>query len=163
MSSQDNTVPESDLLALKAKLEKETGELQAQIVSIQSKADTHYSSLLAEQAAKETIAAELENLKKEVELLRPIKGLKEQTDAQVKELQKRLLDVSTSRLVQVYKIPEDKLKNKTLAELNAIEEALRLVGREPGRFDISGVGVGAGAEKLTAQEKIRLGFEQLRK
>lgn len=163
LKTETKLVPEADLLAIKAKAGKDASELQTQIATLQSKADSHYTNYLSEQAAKDKLAVELAELKKETEQLRPVKGLKEQAEAKVKELEKLLLDVSRKRLIQVYKIPDDKLQGKTLAELSAIEEALRLVGREAGRFDLAGTGVGAGTEKMSAREKLVAGFTQLRK
>ena len=160
--TQPKLVPEADLLAVKARLKQETGQLRSQLDEMSQKADTHYSSLLAEKAAKEKVAAELEELKQEVEKLRPLTAEKEQAVGRIKELEKLLLDVRMKGLVQVYKIPAEKLAGKTLAELNAIEEALRLVGREAGRFDITGAGAGAEG-KLSAIEKLREGFAQTRK
>lgn len=160
--SEGTHVPESDLLAVKARLAKETAEFQVKLDESIKKADAHYTTLLAEQTAKQTAVAELEELKKEVEQLKGSVPLREKAEAKVKELELLLLGVSLKRISEVYKIPAAKLQGKTIAELNSIEEALRLVGREPGRFDIAGTAIGAG-EKLTAQEKIKLGFEQLSK
>jgi len=155
-------VPESDLLAVKAGLSKEIEELKSQLNDEKQKADTHYSNLLAERAAKDKLAAELEELRKEVEQLRPLSSAKEQAEKRISELETQLLDVQRKRINQVYRVPEDKLQNKTLAELNAIEEALKLVGREASRFDVTGAGVGAEG-KLSPQDKLRLGFEQLKR
>jgi len=158
--AETKLVPESDLMAVKARLEKERAELESKLTEVEQKAEAHYSSLLSERAAREKLAAELEELRKEVEQLRGIEPLKEQAEARAKELEQQLLAVTVKRLSQVYKIPEEKLAGKTLAELNTIEEALKLVGREPGRYDITGAGIGAEA-RMSAMDKIRAGFEQL--
>ena len=160
--SQPKLVPESDLLAVKARLKQETEHLKTQLDEASQKADTHYSSLLAEKAAKEKVAAELEELKKEVEQLRPLTAEKEKAVERIKELENLLLDVKMKGLMHVYKIPAEKLSGKTLAELNAIEEALKLVGREAGRFDVTGAGAGAEA-KLSAMEKLKAGFDQTKR
>lgn len=156
-------VPESDLIAVKTGKQKEIDELTARLAEANQKADSHYSNLLASQAAKDKIAAELEEAKKEKEQLGQSKTLAEKNEKRVKELEKQLLDVSTQRLIQVYKIPEDKLKGKTLADLSAIEEALKLVGRESSRFDSTGAGVSGIEGKVSAMQKLRSGFDQLEK
>ena len=162
MADETKMVPEADLLAVKARLKQETEQLKTQLDEMSQKADTHYSSLLAEKAAKEKVTAELEELKKEAEQLRPLSAAKEQAAKRIKELEDMLLDVKIKSLIQVHKIPAEKLSGKTLAELNAIDEALKLVGREAGRFDVTGAGIGAGA-KLSAMEKLKAGFDQLKR
>lgn len=157
---QPKLVPESDLLAVKAAAKKEADVLLAQLNEAKLKADEYYNSLLSEQAAKQALAAELEELKKEVEQLRPLSEAKKQAEKRISELETLLLDATKQRIIQVYKVPEDKLQGKTLAELNAIEEALKLVGREAGRFDTTGAGIGVGAE-LSPREKIKQGLEQI--
>jgi len=159
---QPKLVPETDLLAVKAKAEKDVGELQSQLDTAKSQSDTHYTNLLSTQAERDKVTAELEELKKEVEQLRPLSADKEGLTKQIKEMEKTLLDVSVKRIAQVYKVPEDKLQGKTLTELNAIEEAFKLTGREAGRFDIAGTPAGAG-EGLSAREKVKQGLEQLSK
>jgi len=159
VNGEPKLVPESDLMALKAKLEKETGELQSQLEQAKNLADTHYANLLKEQAQAEAIRAELSEAKKELEELRGLKSLKEQAEAKVAELENKLLDVERQRLIQVYKLPEEKLQGKTLAELKAIEEAIQLVGmRTSSRY---ATGVGGEAAPLSAFDKIKQGLEQL--
>jgi chromosome segregation ATPase len=155
-------IPESDLMAYKAKVSKDIDSFKSQLEETKKQADTHYTNLLATQAARDKLAAELEELKKEVEGLRPLSAAKESADKRVKELENQLLEATIRRLVQVHKIPEDKLKGKSFADLSALEEALKLVGRDTSRFD-TGVVAGGGAEKLSAMQKLRAGFEQLQK
>jgi len=163
MADEDKKmVPESDLMAVKETAKKDLGVLQSQLDEAKSQSDTHYTSLLSTQAERDKVTAELEELKKEVEQLRPLSADKEGLTKQIKEMEKTLLDVSVKRLAQVYKVPEDKLQGKTLAELNAIEEAFKLTGREAGRFDIAGSAIGAG-EGLSAREKVKRGLEELSK
>lgn len=156
-------VPESDLLAVKARLDKETTEWSEKLASALQSADSHHSKLLAEQAAKEKLAAELEELKSEAEKLRGLSPLKEQLEKELAEVHKQLLGASLKRIAQVYKVPEDKLLGKTLAELNLMEETLKLVGRDTGRFDTGATATGVGAAPLTAREKLQAGFEQISK
>lgn len=151
-------VPESDLMAVKARFEKELKEMQSKLAEVSQKADMHYQSLLQEQTAKEKLLGELNELKSQLEYLKGVDEEKNKLSAKLEELNKQLLSVSAKRLAQVYKIPEEKLAGKTLSELNAIEEALKLVGRDSARFDTGTIDTTS--RKLSAYELIRQGLER---
>lgn len=153
---------QSDLQALKAKHEKELTEVTARWGEATQKSEGHYNSLLQEQAAKEKLVAELEGFKKEVVQLKVDKATREQLEKSLKEANAQLLDVSAKRLAQVHGIPVEKLTGKTLAELNSIEEALKLVGRDARKYDVAGPGGEAGAGSLSARQMIKAGFDERR-
>ena len=153
-------VPETDLMAVKAQVAKWEEKYNTDTATLKQTADGHYTNLLAAQAAATTVAAELDALKKEAEGLRPLGAEKEKLTKRIGELESLLLD-STRQRVLLYGVPEDKLKGKTLAELSAIEEAIKLIGVDTKRFDLRGSGSGALSETSSAHEKMTHGWEQI--
>jgi len=155
---QPKMVPESDLMAVKASHAKEVESLKNEINAHRQKADEHYQALLKAKVDLEQATSRVGELEKEVNELREIKSLKEQSDARAKELEGQLLDTYRKQLSSTYGIAEDKLQGKSLGDLKAIEEALKLTGRTAGRYDVT---AGVPTTPMTPEEKIQLGFEQL--
>jgi len=150
---------QADIMALKARLEKEQKEYEQKLQLAQQELEARHQQFLQEQAAKEKLVAELNELKKEVEQLRPLSGLKEASEKKATELENRLLEVVRQRLQEKYKIDPAKLEGKSLEQLELFEEALKLAGiREASRYDTSTLPAGA-----TSVDKIALGLEELKK
>jgi len=149
---------QSDIMALKARLEREQKEYEQKLQQTTQELEARHQQLLQEQAAKEKLAAELNELRKEVEQLRPLSGLKEASEKKATELENRLLEVVRQRLQEKYKIDPAKLEGKSLEQLELYEEALKLAGvREATRYDTSTLPAGT-----TSVDKIALGIKELK-
>jgi len=159
----DNMVPESDLLAVKAKLEKVEKEYQEKLDQLSKQADDHYKNYLSEQATRSKLSEEFESLKKQLEQLSNEKSLREKAEGRIKELESTLLESHRARLSQVYNIPSDKLANKTLTDLTAIEEAIKLVGHTASRFDGGTGSTPVDKSNMSTLERFATEFDELDK
>ena len=155
-------VPESDLIALKRKHEKELATVRSELDEYKAKADSNYEQTLQEQVAREKQATELEAIQKERDQLRESNTT---TSAQMEELNKRytdlesqLLDNTKQSLSREYGVDMEKLEGKSLADLKVLEEAAKLVGtRKASNYD-TGSNTTVPSETLTARQKIKAGL-----
>jgi len=139
-------VKESDLGAVKAALKEKDSEvikLQTDLAGVNTKYDTEHQDLLKERASKselEKVAGESTTLKQQVEdLTKNLAGVKEASGGFESKLAERL----RSRLTQGFKIDSEKIKDKSLTELESMEQTLALTGYQetPANYDSkSGVG-----------------------
>ena len=129
-----NFVREVDFGAVKGareKAESQVSTLQANLTEANRLKDEAHQNTLKERAAKETAEA------------KGIEGATHQTrvgelETEVKTLKESLTTYNTSKetalrksLSEKRKVPEDKIKDKTLAELESIEASFSLTDGEP--------------------------------
>ncbi len=162
-------VKESDLGAVKGALtskDSEIAKLQGDLATVNSKYDTSHQDLLKERTAKEqfeTGAKESETNKTRVgELETEVAGLKTSSGEVVTKLTGRLRNFLNIQ----YRVDTEKLKDKTLPELEQIESALILTGVQPAPADYDGKGGGGGAynsDELKGKSPLQLatmGYEE---
>jgi hypothetical protein len=141
-------VPESDLLAVKVGLTKQIDDVKEAsanaINEAKTVADTHYQNLLREKTARE----QLENQVKE---LTPHKERADKLQADVtaisdanKGMETKLRELRIDLISTRYGVAPDSIKEKTLAELTTLEEALKITGGGGKRTYDTGVGSGSG-------------------
>lgn len=160
--SKEKLVPEYQLIAMKNKLEEEINGLKTKIAEITIDADTKYQQYLSEQAAKDKLSAENEELAKSLPLLAAEKVAREKAEKDLTDLQSQYLSVVRSQLASQYGIPPERLKDKTLTELKTLEEALKLVGvRKASGFDTGGGAVSS--SPLSTHEKLKKGMAEFSK
>lgn len=148
-------VLESDLGAVKASLKDRDGEvskLQADLAGFTSKFDTEHQEVLKERAAREQFEAQAKEgvtLKTKVtELETKMADLSRVSGEVSNKLTERLKNhIKTS-----YKIPEEKLAGKALADLENIESTLQLTGVVPQTVTYDGRG-GTGGTNNNLQGK----------
>ena len=138
-------VKESDLGAVKGALrdkESEVSKLQAELAGTTSRFDTEHQEVLKERAAKEQFekdAKEVVNHRTKVaELTTQLAGLTKTSG----ETQARFTERLRKQLNTLYKISDDKLKDKALADLENIESTLQLTGVMPAVANYDGKGSG---------------------
>jgi len=139
-------VLESDLGAVKVQLkdkESEITKLQTDLAGATAKYDTAHQDVLKERAAKEQLEAgakEATTYKEKVaELETKLAGLETTSGEMANKLTERL----KLQLKTLYKVPDEKLADKALSDLETIESTLQLTGIVPGTANYDG-GVGHG-------------------
>ena len=154
-------VKESDLGAVKSALkdkESEVTKLQTDLAGATTKYDTAHQDVLKERAAKELLekdAQEAGTFKTKVaELETQLAGLKTSSGETATKLTERL----RTQLMAQYKITEDKLKDKALADLETMESTLQLTGvaTVPANYDGKSGGGGNGADDLKGKSPLAL-------
>lgn len=154
-------VKESDLGAVKVQLKDKEGEvtkLQTDLAGTTTKYDTAHQDVLKERAAKEQLekdAREAGTFKTKMEeLTTELAGLKTSSGETATKLTERL----RNQLITLYKVPEDKLKDKALADLETIESTLQLTGvaTVPANYDGKTGGSGGGADDLKGKSPLAL-------
>ena len=140
-------VKESDLGAVKAGLqEKETEitKLQTSLADANAKYDSEHQELLKVRTSHgelEKSAGESATYKQQVEdLTKQMAGLKETSGTLESKYAERL----RSQLIQGYKIDQEKIKDKGLADLENMEQTLNLTGYKPAPANYDGKGGGTG-------------------
>lgn len=163
---QAKMVPEKDLIAVKKGAEKEISGLKSQLEAKEAEhkaaVDKAHQDLLQERAAKEQFESQLKSQSAiSPEEMAALKQQLEDATKRGEEAEARLLEVRKDGLVKLYGLASDSLKDKTSAQLEAIEEALKLLGgaKAPQRFD---TGAGSGVATMTARDKIKAGLEALK-
>lgn len=149
--SQPRMVPESDLLAVKAGkegLERKLSEAETKLSTLQNQ------SFVAEARAKalEERLAQMEPTAKELEALKPQLSAAQKRS---EELQSRALEYRKRVLAGQYGVAVDSLKDRTMEQLDAVEEALKLVGARGGGGYAAGGGSGGGSAPETPVERAR--------
>ena len=154
-------VKESDLGAVKVQLkdkESEVTKLQTDLAGATTKYDTAHQDVLKERAAKEqlekdaqeagTLKTQLEGLTTKLANLEKVSG----------ETSTKLTERLRTQLMAQYKITEDKLKDKALADLETMESTLQLTGvaTVPANYDGKGGGGGSGADDLKGKSPLAL-------
>jgi len=144
-------VPEADLLAVKHGAEKEMGEVKSQLQIAQEQLnavtkhrDETHANLLQAQAAKEQLEEQIKEgvvTKAQAEELQTKLIAKEQL---VGNLNTKLLDLKRVNVSTAYGVNMSTLQEKTMEQLESLEEALKLVGKpaKPATVDFAGGGGG---------------------
>ena len=141
-------VPEGDLISVKKGLEKQLEDVKsasAESLKVsQLNADGHYQKLLVEKAAKEQLDSKVKELEPVVEKAKDLESkLQTATESRV-QLDTKLLTLRKDLLTTRYKVEPAKLESKTMAELDSLEEALKLVGPKSGKsYDTTSGGGGS--------------------
>ena len=153
-------VKESDLGAVKSQLkdkESEVTKLQTDLAGATTKYDTAHQDVLKERAAKEqlekdaqeagTLKTQLEGLTTKLANLEKVSG----------ETSTKLTERLRTQLMTQYKIAEDKLKDRALADLETMESTLQLtgVGVVPANYDGKG-GTSGGVDELKGKSPLAL-------
>lgn len=151
-------VKESDLLAVKGGAESKQAELQSQLTSLTTERDSHKAKYLEAQAAfeqSEKRFKEYEPFKTQVgDLTTKLTA----TEESGKKLQQRLYDRVKSTLVTVHGVKEELLKDKSLDDLEKLEEHARILGASGQRkanFDGGGGGGNGGNTPLTGLDRTK--------
>ena len=153
-------VPESDLLAVKRGSEKAVTDAKAssaaEIARLTARIDTEHQTVVERQADIVRLEGQLEessaNKTKAEELTTSIATLTKERD----KANTALLEVTKAKLASQFNVPIDSIKDKTQAELNTLEDALKLVGAKGkvnSGYDTGPGGVGAGNAQATAHER----------
>ncbi len=136
-------VLESDLGAVKVQLKDKEGEvstLQSNLATSNTKYDTEHQAVLQERAAKEQFEKEA---KEGTGLKDKVTGLETQVADLTKasgETATKLTDQLRTTLQTTYKVDPTKLADKTLVDLEQIQNALQLTGVVPAPANYDGKG-----------------------
>jgi len=156
----DKMVPERDLVAVKEGLNKQVAELKTELENSKKTADGHYGDLLNERASKEAATRKLEELSTK---LAGLETLQTQLTSEIetrKKLESQLLETKRNQLLAEYNIPKEVVADKGAAELELLEQSLRLIGdRKRSGIDGGGGGTGSRTAK-TGRELILSGLDQ---
>lgn len=162
-NQQDQTkmVPQRDLIAVKEGLNKQMTELKAELENTKKTADDHYQDLLNERASKEAATRLLEEIQAKVAR---VQELETQLSGEVetrKRLESTVLDAKRNQLLAEYNIPKEVVAGKGAAELELLEQSLRLIGdrKRIGSGVDHGTG-GTGSSQKTSREKVLSGLEK---
>ena len=127
-------VKESDLGAVKAALQEKEGEitkLQTGLADANTRYDGEHQELLKVRASHgelEKSAGESATYKKQVEdLTKEMAGIKDTSG----KLETRYAERLRANLIQGYKVDQEKIKDKGLADLENMEQTLSLTGYKP--------------------------------
>jgi predicted RNase H-like nuclease (RuvC/YqgF family) len=149
-------VPESDLMAIKAQLEKlsaSTKDLQSAI----AERDAIINQLRTELENAKASSSSTEDLSKRLaELEAELAASKESRN----KLESQLVDTKISTLSQRYGVPVETLRGKSLDQLALIESVLSKSRLPSNSFDAIGSGQTA---NLSAREKIKQGLAMANK
>lgn len=162
--TDEKMVPEKDLIALKKGLEKEIGDLKAQIADLtKSKEDEHKARLLGE-GAKSALEAELATAKTSLGDLDKVRADLVKATTSRDDVSKAVVGLTRQNIQLQYNLDATGVKaleGKTLEQLNSLSEALKLTGgKGPGqRFDL-GTGGKADITGLSGREMIKKGLEE---
>jgi len=144
-------VPEADLMAVKTGAEREAGEVKSQLQiakeqldAVTRHRDETHGNLLQAQAAKEQLEEQIREgvaTKAQMEELQTKLSVNEQV---VGSLNSKLLDLKRVNVSIAYGVDASTLQEKTMEQLESLEEALKLVGRpaRPATVDVAGGGGG---------------------
>lgn len=156
-------VPEADLMAVKTGAERDAGEAKSQLQiakeqldAVTKHRDETHSNLLQAQAAKEQLEEQIKEgvaTKAQMEELQTKLSANEQV---VGSLNTRLLDLKRVNVSTAYGVDVNTLQERTMEQLESLEEALKLVGKpaRPATVDIAGGGGGT-AVPVTAMEQCK--------
>ena len=155
--NQPKMVPESDLLAVKRGLEKAVTDAKAssaaEIAQLAARVDTEHQAVVERQAdivrLEQQLTESSADKTKAEELTTSIATLTKERD----KANTALLEVTKAKLASQFNVPIDSIKDKTQAELNTLEDALKLVGAKGkvnSGYDTGPGGVGAGAVPASA-------------
>ena len=148
-------VPENNLMAVKANLTR----VEANLAEVLQKADSHYQSLLTEKASREAAEGKLVGFQSQLTELEDLKTQLTAAVASREQLESRLLDLRVKSLATEYDVAVDTLKGKKPEELDALEQALKLVGPKRGS-GIDRGGGGGSQQAMSARDKILAGLEE---
>lgn len=153
-------IPESDLIAAKKGLESQVSDLQGQVTTVRTDLDAKHQALLSETAARQRAESSLSDQSK---LSEQIKALQKELGDATKsrdEHKATLVELKRLSVAQRSNIPMDQLATKTEAQLDALDEALKLVKPGPGQpgYD-GGTGGTGGTERLTGRQQIKAGLK----
>ena len=154
-------VLESDLGAVKAQLkdkDSENTKLITDLASANTKSENSHQEVLKERAAKEQFeksAGEATSLKTKVdELTVQVTDLNKVGGERDNKLTERLRKV----LTEGYKVDKEKIKDKTLSDLESIESTLVMTGVQaaPANYDGKGAGGSNTPEDLKGKSPLAL-------
>jgi len=147
--ASDKMVPEKDLMAVKDALkakELEVAEKHSSLLKVQGQLDANAKELADLKLAVEkgtALQSELDNLKKSMS-----------------SKESRLLELTAITLQRDFGIDMERLKGKTVDELQTIREVLVLAGRVPGQKHDGGSG-GTGGHEPTEDDKLRARYPSM--
>ncbi len=151
-------VPESDFLAVKKGAEQRESKLATEFNTVRD-------SLLKTQA-------DYEKLQEQVKTYEPIVKEHETTKATLaaahergEKLAARVLELSRERIVQIYGVAPETVKDKAEADLKSFEDALKAVGnkgRKPGSGYAMGGG-GGGSGEQSPQDRAKSAIAEAKK
>jgi len=152
-------VPESDLLAVKSGLEKAVKDAKAasaaEVAQLAARIDAEHQAAIDKQAEIVRLEEQLKESSvdkaKTEELIASVASLTTERD----NANKALLEVTKAKLAAQFNVNITTLEDKTQAELNTLETALKLVGAKGkvhNTIDTGPGGVGAGAAPVSVMD-----------
>jgi len=134
--TQPKMVPESDLISVKKGMEHQIDELKtshaAELEGLNSKLSDTNTNLVASEAKAKDLEERLSQSNISAEELSKVKKELGTAQTAVKSLTDKTLEYRRRIVALGYGIPEDTIKDKTLEQLDAFEEALRAVSATKG-------------------------------
>ena len=152
-------VPESDVMAVKEGARKELEGTKtahtAEMNIAKGEMSTAQNKLYAAEARVTELEGKLTETTNSAEELAKVKGDLVTAQGAVKGLEDKALEYRRRDLVTTYGIPADTVNEKTIAQLDSYEEALKAVhtAKGVGNYAIGSGGGGAPGEKLTPIEQ----------
>ena len=151
-------IPESDLLAVKNRYEKDLTDIRGSLTNLQSKYDQAFQESNQLKASKSDLENQLSEARassQEAETLRQrIAALEESKSS----LEKTVLQTKRMSLAERHGFKDEDLKDYTPDQLSLLENALSKIPNRRGSIDRGGGG--SSNAPTSARDRIRLGLEQ---
>jgi len=158
-SGEPKMVPESDLIAAKKGLEKQLEEVQSAssktITDLRTEKDKNYQDLLIERTAKEQLESKVKELEPFKTQAADLLNLFNTGVTNYNSLEEKMLTLRKDLITTKYGVGSDKLEGKKLADLDNLEDALKVAGVAAGggrNYDMGGGTGGSAAGTPFANE-----------
>lgn len=124
-NDEPKTVPESQLLALKATSQKQIDKLKAEKAELEKGKDTEYQARLGVESSLKKVQKELTEAQASIGELDKVKGERDTAVKSRDELSKSVVDLTRKNIESVYVLEEGVLEGKSLEELNTYQQVLK--------------------------------------
>ncbi len=148
------TVPEADLIALKQSLESKVSEKETELATANASLETEragHKPVEEKAGLVDGLAIEVEDLKTRLTI----------SEAATQTLLDQNLGDVRKKLVEEYKLPQDKVDTMNLEQAKMFLDTLPVptaAASSPANYDMQGVGAGGDVSTLSARDKIRQGI-----
>lgn len=163
-------VPEADLLAIKGSLGDKLTKAEEAANTANAAAEAAKANLSETQQKTYNLEARIKELEEttkqtasQKEELATAKKELEDTKKSVEGLNTKVLESQRRLVVATYGVKPETVKDKTLEQLAAFEEALKAIGagKGIGNLAVGAQPIGSAAEAKSARELMAAGFEEL--
>jgi len=147
-NGEPKTVPESQLLALKATTQKQIDKLKAQVAELEKGKDTEYQARLGVESSLKKVQKELTEAQASVGELDKVKAERDTATKSRDELSQTVIDLTRQNIEATYVLEEGVLEGKSLDELNTYKQVLEDTKAQKRDLAKAGVDAGGGGEAV---------------